>query len=188
MASAVSKEFDSVPKLEPDGANYHIWINRVKMAIRACKAAHVIDNDIVHVAIGTAGAADYVPATNDELIEAHDRVLNAITQKFHNAMFLKYMEQEQVHGVLEGLKAEYGTSIAASEAYTEQKLFSLKCHDEKKLHRHLDDLADLRNKLSEMGISITDKTFQNAIITSIPKSFSLIVTALNSSITTANAV
>ena len=59
-------------------------------------------------------------------------------------MFLKYMEQEHVCGVLEGLKAEYGTSIATSEAYTEQKYLSLKCYDEKKLHRHLDDLADLR--------------------------------------------
>ena len=106
MASAVSKEFGSVPKLEPNGANYCIWINRVKMSIRTCKAAHVIDHNIVRIAVGAASDPGYVAATNDKLVEVHDYILNSITQKFHNAMFLKYMEQEQVHGVLEGLKAE----------------------------------------------------------------------------------
>jgi hypothetical protein len=152
------------------------------MAIRAFKCTTIIDNDIVRV---TAGG---VVASPDKLIEAHDRVLNAITQKFHNSTFLKYMEREQVHEILVGLQSEYGTSIAASEAFTEQKLFLLKCHDDKKLHKHLDDLADLKNKLSKMGITVSDRTFQNAIITSIPKSFMPIVTALNTSIAASNTV
>ena len=96
------------------------------------------------------------------------------------------MNLKQVCDVLVGLQGKYGTSIATSEAFTEQKLFSLKYHNEKKLHKHLDDLADLKNRLAEMGINFSPCTYQNAIITSIPKSFTPIVTALNSSIAAAN--
>ena len=85
MASAVSKEFDSVPKLQSNGSNYHIWINRVKMAICTCKAAHI--NDLVHVAVPGAGGAPAINADSDEHIEAHDHVLNVIGQKLHDTTF-----------------------------------------------------------------------------------------------------
>jgi hypothetical protein len=126
---------------------------RVKITTFACRSSEIITCNIQRADIGATGQPGFAAADAAELIESHDCVLNAITQKLPNSIFTKYMEKEHVNKILDGLKDEYGTSIAASEAWTEEPLFSLKCHDDRKLQNHLDDLSDLKNKLAKIGIT-----------------------------------
>ena len=66
MVLAVSKEFNSLLKFEPDGDNYHIWINRVHMAICAYKTFVIIDNNIICTAIPAAKVNPAVPTNTDD--------------------------------------------------------------------------------------------------------------------------
>ncbi|GBE80057.1 hypothetical protein SCP_0212600 [Sparassis crispa] len=164
MSTTVAKEFSEVLKLASDGSKYRIWLGRVERAAGACKAEHLLK-----------GAAD--PALAAEL-KLNKQMLNTITAKFPDSLFKKYLNFIEVHSVMSGLKVEFETSTAASEAWTEAKLFSLHCTDECKVRQHLDQLAELKDKLSEMNVQIEDRTYINAITTSIPRSFAPTVTAI----------
>lgn len=164
MSTTVAKEFSEVPKLAIDGGNYCVWLGRVKRAAGACDAEDLLDR------VATPGS--------DPEKKLNKQMLNAITGKFHDSLFKKYLAAENVHEVMAGLKVEFGTSTAASEAWTEAKLFTLRCMDERKLCQHLDQLAELKEKLSEMNVTIQDCTYINAITTSIPRSFASTVTAI----------
>ncbi|GBE88222.1 hypothetical protein SCP_1300360 [Sparassis crispa] len=164
MSTTVAKEFSEVPKLASDGSNYRIWLGRVERAAGACEA-----EDLLQHAADTSSAAN---------LKLNKQMLNAITAKFPDSLFKKYLTITEVYLVMSGLKTEFGMSTAASEAWTEAKLFSLRCTDERKVRHHLDQLSELKDKLSEMNVRIEDRTYINAITTSIPRSFAPVVTAI----------
>ncbi|OBZ68228.1 hypothetical protein A0H81_11842 [Grifola frondosa] len=164
MSTTVAKEFSEVPKLSSDGSNYRIWLGRVERATGACEA-----EDLLIRAADSSSAAE---------LKLNKQMLNAITGKFPDSLFKKYISVTEVHSVMSGLKTEFGMSTAASEAWTEAKLFSLRCTDERKVRQHLDQLSELKDKLSEMNVKIEDRTYINAITTSIPRSFAPVVTAI----------
>ncbi|GBE78838.1 hypothetical protein SCP_0200350 [Sparassis crispa] len=168
MTTTIVEEFSDVPKLAADGSNYRIWLGHIKHATSGCDADELLDR-----------AAD--PMSDAEL-KLNKQMLNAITGKFHDSLFKKYLNVEKVHEVMTGLKVEFGTSTAASEAWTEAKLFSLRCSDDRKVHQHLEQLAKLKEKLSEMNVKIEDRTYINVITTSIPRSFAPTVTAITTAV------
>ncbi len=194
MASAVSKEFDKVMDLSTDGSNYRVWRMRVGFAMGACKASVLSTRLVVRTAtaaVGTVGTAGYVAgiaADPDDLIETHDRVLNAITQQLYGSLFTKYMTSTEVFTLLEDLRHEFGVAIAATQAWTEEKMYTLKCTDDRQVIQHLDKLTDMRNSLTDMGIMVDDKSYVNAIITSVPKSYQPIITTITASIDAGNVM
>lgn len=170
MSTTVAKEFLEVSKLAADGQNYRLWIRRVRVAASAC------DGDDLLTA-----------APDDDSAKLHVQMRNAIMQKLPDAIFVKYDDNTTVASILTDLDKEFGQYTAAHEAWTEARLFSLKCTDERKVQQHLDKLAQLRKELGEMGTTIEEKTYINAITTSIPRSFSHIVTVLNTAVTLFNS-
>ncbi|OBZ69767.1 Retrovirus-related Pol polyprotein from transposon TNT 1-94 [Grifola frondosa] len=173
MSTTVTKEFSEVPKLSSDGSNYRIWLGRIERATGACEA-----EDLLVHAVDSSSAAE---------LKLNKQMLNAITGKFPDSLFKKYISVTEVHSVMSGLKTEFGMSTAASEAWTEAKLFSLRCTDERKVCQHLDQLSELKDKLSEMNVKIEDRTYINAITTSIPHSFAPVVTAIATAINIYNS-
>ncbi|GBE86104.1 hypothetical protein SCP_0806280 [Sparassis crispa] len=168
MTTTIAKEFSDILKLAADRSNYRIWLGHIKCATGGCDTDELLDR-----------AAD---PTSDVERKLNKQMLNAITGKFHDSLFKKYLNVKKVHEVMTGLKVEFGTSTAASEAWMKAKLFSLRCSDDHKVHQHLDQLAELKEKLSEMNVKIEDCTYINAITTFIPCSFASTVTAITTAV------
>ncbi|TFK57869.1 hypothetical protein BDN72DRAFT_866411, partial [Pluteus cervinus] len=183
MSTSVSKHFEGVPQLAKDGSNYRIWRTRTKNASKACDGIKFLTTDSVRQI--PAGNTTITTDTADAL-KIHNQMLNIITQKLPDVLYIKYMGKDTVYGVMEGLKEEFRQSIATTEAWIEEKFFSLKCTDKKKLRTHLDQLIDLKNKLAKMKIEISNCSFINAVTTSIPRSFQPTLTAVTAAIAATN--
>ncbi|KZT08482.1 uncharacterized protein LAESUDRAFT_757715 [Laetiporus sulphureus 93-53] len=94
MTTSVAKEFAEVPKLAVDGSNYCIWLGHVQRAAGACDA----DDLLTH-------AADSSKA--DE-VKLNKQMLNAITGKFTDSLFQKYLNVTECHGTLQSLPKRQG--------------------------------------------------------------------------------
>ena len=165
MSTTVMKEFSEVPTLAVDGQNCRLWIRCVRVVAGACEGDALLTCD-----------------PGEDEAKLHAQMCNAITQKLPDMIFVRFDGDTTVSKILAELDTEFGQYTPAHEAWTEARLFSLRCTDERKVRQHLDKIAQLRKQLAEMGTKIEEKTYINAITTSIPRSFSHIVTALNTAV------
>ncbi|KAF8643321.1 hypothetical protein AX16_009095, partial [Volvariella volvacea WC 439] len=88
---SASKEFDAIPHLSANGGNYHIWQMHVELACKTCKGIYMTEYS--------------TPSRNN----SPTLYLSNMPRRTHSA-----------YAILEGLKTDFGTSITATEAWTEE--------------------------------------------------------------------
>ncbi|PPR05305.1 hypothetical protein CVT24_008067 [Panaeolus cyanescens] len=66
--------------------------------------------------------------------------------------------------LLKALRKDYGTSVAATEAWTKEKLFTIKCQDDKKVCTHINQLANLKNQHAKWSYQPIITAIHSAVV------------------------
>lgn len=169
----IFKAFQDVPKLQKDGSNYRIWVERVNFTAMGCGVKAYLTS----------------PAPADKENESN-ALLAALMSKLPDAIFITLKSRTQPRMVMEGLKTRFGQHTAITEAHAEERLFSLKCTDgsPKSVQAHLDELLTLKDELAVVSITISDKTFTNAIISSMPGAYKSVILSHQAAIRIHNTI
>ncbi|KAH8102199.1 hypothetical protein BXZ70DRAFT_1006809 [Cristinia sonorae] len=158
MADIV-RAFQAVPSLKDDGSNYRIWVERVTFTALGCGVKALLSGP------ESTGDADKE--------RERDALLACLMGKLPDSIFITMKSLTEPHTVMANLYSRFGQHTAITEAHTEERLFSLKCTNAsaKSMLAHLDELLTLKDQLSAAGITIDDRTFSNAIISSVPSAY-----------------
>lgn len=118
------------------------------------------------------GVGEFLRNAAPEDKEAERNALRAVLMsKMPDSIFLTVKSLKEPHQLMDALKARFGVSTAITQANSLERLYTLKCADGKKIQAHLDDLIQIKDALAEAGVTITDRDFLSAIISSIPQSY-----------------
>ncbi|THH16856.1 hypothetical protein EUX98_g9235, partial [Antrodiella citrinella] len=169
----IFKVFSDVPKLQRDGANYRIWVERVNFTAMGCAVKAYL----------TAAA----PADKQD---QSDILLAALMGRLPDSIFFTLKASTRPDEIMSALRSRFGQQNTLTNAHAEERLFSLKCTDgaPKAVQAHLDELLTLREELAASDIKISDKTFVNAVISSMPHAYKTVITTHESAVRVHNMI
>jgi len=132
--SKVRKAFEGIAKLEPNGSNWAIFIHRVTSTGTSLgdKYARIVNEDGDHTEIDAG---------------ADKELRHAIALLIPDTIYYRYLTIKSTTKFLEQLRADFNVSNIITEARSISKLFTLRCSEESKVNRHLDELLRIRESI-----------------------------------------
>ncbi len=170
MSTEIFKAFADVSSLQSDGSNYQIWHERATIVATGCGVGKLLSQ--------AAGATEET---------AKNALRAALMNKLPDSIFLTVKSKTDPHEIMLALKARFGMSTAITQATSLERLYTLKCTDDRKVQTHLDSLILIKDQLAEQSVTVSDENFLAAIISSIPQGYKPVVVAYKNSIRVHNS-
>ena len=177
-------EFMCVPKLSSDGSNFHIWRDKLILALRVQGLDAYLDNKATKPGDPAVRPPDeQATATPNEVsaMEAYQKavsdwtwkeaiVLQQIVSTIPDALYLKIKGKI----VLEAWKVLKDNFEKRSHMFTidlRRQLQDVRCEDNGNVRTHFDNLCNMHEELTALSESIPDRDFAAIILSSLPKSY-----------------
>ena len=158
-----------VPKLSSDGSNFHIWRDKLILALHVQGLDAYLNNKATKPEDPTVQLPDeQATATPDEVStkEAYHKavsdwtrkeaiVLQQIISSIPNALYLK-IKGETVSEAWKVLKDDFEKRSHMFTIDLQRQLQDVCCKDNRNVHTHVDNLRNMREELTALSESIPD--------------------------------
>jgi hypothetical protein len=154
-------------KLKDDGSNYTDWVRNMRIILIAAKKAYVLD-----APLGDAPA----PASMD--------VMNAWQARFDDYSLVqcgmlyslepglqKRFEQHGAYEMFQELKMVFQAHARVERYEVSDKFFSCKMEENSSVNEHILKMSGLHNRLTQLGVNLSDDSVIDRILQSLPPSY-----------------
>ena len=185
------EEFFKVPKLSADGSNWVTFKDRFRWAIDARGMLDQLENVVDEPTEPTVseGTSESAPADSqggnthvqsDELQyrnflirrsqwrTAEATIKQCIASTVPDSVFNWIKTKKSAKGVWDALAAIFQERSLMVAIDLRQKMQSVKCGDSEDVRTHFEKLANTRERLASMGVSLSDTEYANTLIGSLP--------------------
>ena len=160
----------NIMKLAPDGSNWVTYRDRMKYALDTRGWSDHLTNDTVSQTYKDAGDVGGVkPEARWKADEAAVRQL--IVASVPDSVFNRIKNGTDAKAVWELLKKVFEGRTRNLLIDLGKKLQNTKCGEDEDIRAHFESLANFREQLASMGETISDESYTNALMSSLPSSY-----------------
>ena len=185
------EEFFKVPKLSTDGSNWVTFKDRFRWAIDARGMLDQLENVVDEPTEPTVskGTSESAPADSQggnthvqsnelqyrnflihhsQWHTAEATIKQCIASTVPDLVFNRIKTKKLAKGVWDTLVAIFQERLLMVAIDLQQKMQSVKCGDSEDVRTHFEKLANTREQLASMGVSLSDTEYANTLIGSLP--------------------
>ena len=184
-----------VPKLSSDGSNFHIWRDKLILALHVWGLDAYLNNKATKPEDPAVWPPDkQAMATPDEVsaMEAYQKavsdwtrkeaiVLQQIVSTIPDALYLK-IKGKTVSEAWKVLKDNFEKRSHMFTIDLQRRLQDVRCEDNGNICTHFDNLHNMRKELAALSESIPDQDFAAIILGSLPKSYDTYLSAITATL------
>ena len=186
-----SDEFMCVLKLSSDGSNFHIWRDKLILALHVRGLDAYLDNKATKPEDPAVWPPDeQAMAIPDEVstMEAYQKavsdwtwkeaiVLQQIVSTIPDALYLK-IKGKTVSEAWKVLKDDFEKRSRMFTIDLRRQLQDVRCEDNGNVRTHFNNLRNMHEELAALRKSIPDRDFAAIILGSLPKSYDTYLSAI----------
>jgi hypothetical protein len=167
-----------LPKLDIEGDNWVMYRDRLLWTMKQFSMKDHIANDSPPAAYTAKGTVRGL-ASADRWERKEHLIRTALGNSMPDKAFNQIKDTESVKEAWDILRSVYEDHMAALVSDCMKAFRNTKCLEGGNIRTHFHQLAVLRDQLTLLGQTITDRDYLDTLLTSIPRSFEGSISSLN---------
>ncbi|XBH86520.1 hypothetical protein VPH35_074159 [Triticum aestivum] len=163
-------------KLKDDGSNYTDWVRNLRIILIATKRAYVLD--------APQGEAPVFPAIQDVMnaCQSHSDDYSLVQCGMLYSLepgLQKRFEQNGAYEMFQELKMVFQAHARVERYEVSDKFYSCKMEENSAVSEHILKMSGLHNRLSQLGVNLSNDAVIDRILQSLPPSYKSFVMNYN---------